>query len=367
MNTRKSRDVNLQLLTRLYFRLLPILILLAMVKSVNGVISGLFGSNFVGADAMSAIGLYGPFTMFFSAVSFLFVCGSQILCGKFMGKNEIEKTRVIFSMDLLAVTVFSCLSIIVLGVGAFTGLTRILAADPVTRETLNKYIFGQMIGLLPALLGQQLSAFLSLENQTKRATIASLVCVAGFSALLVPFMKMNGVYTANILNGAVCALVVVLYSWIVRKSFPKNMEQLMVIPDDFGVSESERIDISIREIQEVVNVSEQVIKFCRDLGIDDRRGYLAGLCLEEMAGNVVDHGFRKDNKEHSVDIRVVHKGDDVILRIRDDCIPFDPAARLEIIDPVDKMKNVGIRLVYQIAKDVSYQNILGLNVLTIRI
>ena len=31
------------------------------------------------------------------------------------------------------------------------------------------------------------------------------------------------------------------------------------------------------------------------------------------------------------------------------------------------MKNAGIRLVYRIAKDVSYQNILGLNVLTIKI
>jgi hypothetical protein len=32
----------------------------------------------------------------------------------------------------------------------------------------------------------------------------------------------------------------------------------------------------------------------------------------------------------------------------------------------DMGRNVGIRLVYRIAKDVSYQNLLGLNVLTIR-
>ena len=30
--------------------------------------------------------------------------------------------------------------------------------------------------------------------------------------------------------------------------------------------------------------------------------------MEEMAGNVVRHGFSKDNKRHSADIRVVHKG-----------------------------------------------------------
>lgn len=35
--------------------------------------------------------------------------------------------------------------------------------------------------------------------------------------------------------------------------------------------------------------------------------------------------------------------------------------------PDETGKNVGIRLVYGIADDVSYQNLLGMNVLTIRI
>ena len=51
--------------------------------------------------------------------------------------------------------------------------------------------------------------------------------------------------------------------------------------------------------------------------------------------------------------------------IKDDCIPFDPSERLKIFDPEDKMKNEGIRMVYKGAKDIRYQNILGLNVLTI--
>jgi len=57
----------------------------------------------------------------------------------------------------------------------------------------------------------------------------------------------------------------------------------------------------------------------------------------------------------------------VILRVKDDCIPFNPAERQDIYDPKDRMKGVGIRMVYKGAKDVKYQNILGLNVLTIRI
>ena len=89
--------------------------------------------------------------------------------------------------------------------------------------------------------------------------------------------------------------------------------------------------------------------------------------MEEMAGNVVDHGFTKDKKRHTVDVRVSHKAGDVILRIKDDCVSFNPGERLTITGSDDMMKNIGIRMVFKMAKDIQYQNILGLNVLTIRI
>ena len=89
--------------------------------------------------------------------------------------------------------------------------------------------------------------------------------------------------------------------------------------------------------------------------------------MEEMAGNIVTHGFEKDQKKHSVDIRVIHRGETVILRIRDNCAAFDPSERARAMEPDDVGKNVGIRLVYGIAESVSYQNLLGLNALTMRI
>ena len=93
------------------------------------------------------------------------------------------------------------------------------------------------------------------------SALDGVVCVAVFTALLMPSMKMNAVYLANVINGIVCAVVVFLYSWIVRKKMPKNMEELMVIPEDFGVGEDARIDISVHSMSEVLSVSQQVINF----------------------------------------------------------------------------------------------------------
>ncbi len=89
--------------------------------------------------------------------------------------------------------------------------------------------------------------------------------------------------------------------------------------------------------------------------------------MEEMAGNVVTHGFSGDRRMHSVDLRVVHSGDEIILRIRDNCAAFNPSERARVMEGDTEGKNVGIRLVYRIARDVSYQLLLGLNVLTIRL
>ena len=194
-----------------------------------------------------------------------------------------------------------------------------------------------------------------------------VICVAGYTALLIPSVGMNSVYIANVLNGVTTTIVIVIYAVIMKKRIPKNMEELMVIPDDFGVSDDERIDISIDRIEEVVTVSERIKSFCDRRGLDDRRSYLASLFLEEMAGNVVEHGFSKDKKAHTIDIRVVHKGDEVILRIKDDCRPFDPSVRKEMRDPEDPAKNIGIRMIYKMAKQMEYQNMLGLNVLTVHI
>ena len=68
------------LIHRLLFRLLPVQILLAAVSQINGIVSSLFASNYIGARAMSAVGLYAPIGILIGAVSVLFVSGSQIIC-----------------------------------------------------------------------------------------------------------------------------------------------------------------------------------------------------------------------------------------------------------------------------------------------
>ena len=139
----------------------------------------------------------------------------------------------------------------------------------------------------------------------------------------------------------------------------------MIIPDSFGVPDDQRMDITVRSMEKVTEISERIQNFCLERHIDARRAYYAGLCMEEMAGNIVTHGFAKDKKKHSVDIRLTCTEGRIILRMRDDCVAFDPSQHARILNPEDGVKDYGIRMVYDLAKEVNYQNLLDQNVLTI--
>lgn len=581
------------MLTKLYFRLLPIQILIAVVGSINGIVSTLFASNYVGAEAMSAVGLYGPINLFIGAVSTLLFGGSQLLAGEYMGKSQVRHTQNAFTLDLILSTAFGLVISLLLVLAGLTNGARLFTKNEAVGGILNQYLLGQAIGVLPMVLGQQLSAFLSLEHQNKRTTVASIVFIivnlilnyvfvyllkmsafglslasslgmwvfflvqfqhylsgksslkispkgvhwndtgkivriglptalntgyqavrgvivnavivkyvgelglSAFSAantmlgfawaipgamlavsrmlmsisvgeedrqslrdeikimftrciplmavvcaaiillsgtlagfyfqdrssdvyqmtkagfmilplcmplsiismhftcygqlsgkdilihvanafdgfisvsfftwLLTPAIGIKGVYVANVINGIVTLIIFVGYSVLKNKRFPKNTDDLLVVPAAFGVPENERMDLTVTKLDEVVKVAEEVHQFCLDRGIDEKRAYLAGLSMEEMAGNIIEHGYTKDKKQHSVDVRVIHKDDEMILRLKDDCVPFDPKERSEIVDPEDITKNIGIRMIYRLASDIKYQNILGLNVLMIKV
>ena len=122
------------------------------------------------------------------------------------------------------------------------------------------------------------------------------------------------------------------------------------------------------DLEDVTQTAEKVQTFCVSHGIPRKTAAHAGLCLEEIAGNIVFHGFHADRKKHMIEVRVHIRNDGVVLRIKDNCIPFNPKEWYEMASAgEDPFSNVGIRLVYAIAEEIDYQNLLGLNVLTIRL
>lgn len=579
------------MISKMFFRLLPVQILLVAIGSLNSIIDGAVASNFIGPQAMAVTGLFVPMDRIFETINIVMLGGSQILCGQFLGRNQVDRTRNIFTVDMIVILAVSMVGALLCLLIPGT-LASFVRAEGNLVAGFCDFARGRAFGIPAFMLSSQLTAFLQLEQQEKRtyigigvmlvsnclmdillvsvfgmgifglglatsisnwlytiflmtyyftdkaiirferkgadmkdlpeivkigfpgainqgcqiirgivlnalmlkyagsdglsayaaintfggiffavtagvsaasrllisvytgeedrtglllivktalykgvtlvlasavlisalsvpltmifyrdtasavyqmtkwgfiifpysmplsciclvlqsfhqcfkrmrfvsgfAVVDGVVGMCGFALILAPLTGMMGIWYAQVLNGVLTVLMLFIYAAVRNRKWPVTVEKLLVMPDDFGVPEEDRMDLSIHSMAEVVNTSVSISEFCKAHGITGKRALLASLAMEEMAGNVVEHGCN-DGKTHHIDVRVVNREDGLLLRLKDDCRPFDPRERAAIFNPEDVTKNIGVRMITGLAKDISYQNMLGLNVLTILI
>ncbi len=118
------------------------------------------------------------------------------------------------------------------------------------------------------------------------SALDGLIGVVALSALLVPAMKLNGLYVANVLNGLIAPVFVLIYACIYNRHFPRKIDELMSVPPAFGIPLYGRIDMVLHDMESVIGISGMLQQFCEERRIDRRRAFFASLCLEEMVGNV---------------------------------------------------------------------------------
>lgn len=583
--------MNKNIISKTFFKLLPIQIIMVAIGSINSIIDGMVATNLIGPLALTACGLFFPIIKLMDTVNMTLLGGAQILCSNYIGKNQVDRSKSVFSLDMIAVVVFGgLLSIICLTL--CQPISNLIVNDTTVASDLADYMKGYAPGIIAYLLVSQLTAFLQIEGQEKRTYIgmammivtnivADVVFVAVFklglfglglatslsnfvyvailisfyftgmagvhfqmsvveirdfidtirigfpgataqlaqavrgivlnmlmlhfvgqigvaafaavnafgclyfattagianatrvlcsvysgeedrnalhevmsiaikkgglmvtgiaivlmmcampftrmfylpeagavynmtrmgfllfplsmpfscifciysnyyqcrkhliianilsivdglagvilfSSILTPILAMNGIWLAQVLNGLLCVTIIYIYVCILQKKIPTSILDTMLLPDNFGVAEENRIDVCVRSMEETLELSQQVMDFCHKHGVDNKRAIYAGLSIEEMAGNIVRHGF-SDGKDHTIDVRVIYKENSLLIRIKDDCKMFNPKAMQQMMEPEDVTKNIGIRMISKMAHSLDYINSFGLNVLTLEI
>lgn len=583
---------NSDLISKLFFSLLPVQILIFAMGFINTIVDGVMAGRFIDPDTVGVIGLYFSMVNIFNAVGAVLLGGTAVLCGRYLGRGDLNRTNGIFSLNM-TVTLIVAVVLTVINLVIPGPIATILGANEGLKHDLVIYIIGYSIGIIPMLMAQQIAAFLQLERQSRLGYIGIacmvlsnvildvllvavfdmgilglavatslsnwvyflilapyyisskshirfdrhripwgelpellkigfpgallvfcisirvivinrillkysgndglsamgafnmvyglfiaycigngnvvrmltsvfvgeedknsmrkvlkivlgksllMACAVGAAALVIsgpvaalffpdtasnvyklthqliaiyacciplillvqvstnylqaighnvyvniqsvfdgffsmvipsvilaPSLGALGVWLANPIGIILTLFTVFVYELVYWKRLPRTIDEWMFIRPGFGVSEEDCLDIPIHSMEEVSRTSELVQDFCDAHEMAHRPAYYSALCLEEMAGNVISHGFNKDKKNHALNARVVYLRDTVLLRLKDDCIPFDPSQMAGFVSDKDPFRNVGIKMVYGIADDVTYQNLLGLNVLTIKI
>ena len=141
-----------------------------------------------------------------------------------------------------------------------------------------------------------------------------------------------------------------------------------MIPKPFGTLPENELREVITGEDEVVPFSKKAWGFCRDKGYANRTAYLTSLAIEEMAMHILQNGFKSDDKDHILSIRLVHKDEELILRFRDDCERSDPRKQYEMLfRDGDEVSMIGLKMIMLQAKQISYTSLLNLNNLIIEI
>ena len=191
---------------------------------------------------------------------------------------------------------------------------------------------------------------------------------AAVAWLLSAFLGVRGVWMAFPVGQALLSCVVVARFLLARDPARTGVEAHLQLKPGFGVPPEDCIERSVQQMDEVIALCNEAYDFCVGHGFDKKTANRLSLCIEEMAGNVVEHGF-SDGKPHHLDLRVLEKDGQLTLRMRDDCTLFDLKEKAAnwAPDPEHPEKNIGIRLVLAAAKDIVYSGAMNTNNLIITV
>ncbi len=210
----------------------------------------------------------------------------------------------------------------------------------------------------------------------KKTWIAMLITIlqgygfiGTFAVLLGSKFGLYGVCVAYPLSEIASLIVIALAVWIVNKRAPLHITDYLLLPRGFGVPQEDICELSVTDMNGVMDASEKVFDFARQHGIQgqkDHRAVVLSLAVEELAKNVVMYGFNGKHKYH-LDVRVAVKNDNMMLRLRDDCKKFSPVDYMNQFAGHREDKGYGITMISSLASDMKYVNTLGMNIVHITV
>lgn len=341
------------------------------VAVINRILVGVSSA----ALASTVLAAFGVVNTVINLISSIMV-GIGMTCATITGLMIGEKDRTAM-IALIKVTVKTALIMgVVLAIILFAGADLIAgvfqgdaSADmmPIAARGLRFYAFAIILYGIN-------NAFVNYTQGLRRMAISNIFCfLQNFIFVIAPALALSGilknpdaVWISLIVAEVLTMLSIFGLAAYYKRGIPYKFDDFLFLKDSFGIDPENMIEFSLEKSEEIVPVSEAVRNFCSEKGASEKQATLMSLFVEELCTNVIEHGF-VDGKKHSIDIRVMYGDDGWVLRYRDNCKMFDPTEWLKMHDDGDPTKNIGIRMVSGMAKDVKYLSTMELNNLTIHL
>ena len=254
------------------------------------------------------------------------------------------------------------------------------------------------ISLIPAILN---NGFRNYYQGIQHKALPKLIALMRFlmptmllAFLLSRLFGLNGVWIGIVLGESITFLVISANAWKHYGKISLSAEAYCLLKELPETERQNLMELTIREKKDVVQQSEMMRVYCQEKGLGQKKAMLIGLCIEELAMNIIEYGFTEDqgsllknslsrieessrerkisNNSHnsrdrrdseksrnlkidieignSIEVRLKVREDEVTLRIRDNCESFDPVRYLELHRNDDLVAHIGLRMIMGMVK-----------------
>lgn len=344
---------------------------LVVLYQVRNVFLNRFAGSIGGEEALTALSILNTCGGLFDSIAVGVGSTTLMISSVIYGEGDRNSLCLFFKFAAKTSVIINSLKGLVLAISS-TFIAKLFGADgsllSLTSNLLLWYAIAMPLNGFPLVCNNTYPAI----GKDKFVNIIQFfncfIFPIGFVVLSMPFLGVYSVWMSYAIAEVLMITTLIIISTIKNKHLPRNILDILMLDDNFGTKPEDTMSITVTSVDEVVNVSKAVSDFAKSKGADDKRVYIVGLCLEEMASNVILHGFTKGkkNNKYYVDIFVRYENGQFYTRLRDNAPEFNPQKRLQR-DANDPTKNIGIKMVSRLAKNMYYQTTFGTNVLTIEI
>ena len=322
-----------------------------------------------GSTAVAALSVQTNASNFFGSAAMGAGMATLLLSGIVVGEEDRTSTKNLVKTALIQGGIVTIVVTVLLYIFAPAVVSLYISDDPKTIDMAIRATRFFSLSMPFFLVTQVFMNFFQGSKNLKLANIANIfnefIFVVGAAICLSQAMGTDGIWLSFPVGKVLMLIMLFVMAAVKVKRFPSKVEDYLFLPDDFDVPDEDKMEISATDQREVVTMAEAARKFCIAKGIEKKRAIYTALCIEEMGNNIITYGFN-DKKEHCIDIRLVIKGKGVLLRIRDNCVPFDPKKWMEIHRDDEGGANMGIRIITSLADSVEYVNTMSCNTLIIK-
>lgn len=324
-----------------------------------------FTSNTYGSDAVNALSILVSSAGPFDGINIGVGQAALMLASIYVGEKDSDALVTLAKTAIRVGIILATAKVAI--IFAFAGsladvFGAIESVRPLTIDLYKAYSLSMPLNIIALAIINSYQALGKITYCNIITIISAYVFPIAFAYLGNSFLGINSIWYCYPFAEIAVIMIVYFVACIKKRHIITSLSEIICLDSNLEIKS--RMTISIRTIQEVEEVSKKIQSYCLSENISKNKSYIAGLCSEEIAVNIIEHGFTKSKKKHKeIDIYVCAENESVNIRIKDNSVAFDPHTK--IVNSDDPTINIGIRMVSKLAKEMNYQNTFGLNVLSI--